>query len=43
MMTEALKLTQTDLKKLLGAASPDAALLHLYLACGNRLENAEAE
>lgn len=43
MMTEALKLTQIDLKKLLGAASPDAALLHLYLACGNRLENAEAE
>ena len=43
MMTEALKLTQTDLKKLLGAASPDAALLHLYLACGNRLENAETE
>lgn len=43
MMTEALKLTQIDLKKLLGAASPDAALLYLYLSCGNRLENAEAE
>ena len=43
MMTQALKLSQIDIKKLLGAASPDAALLHLYLSCGNRLETAEAE
>ena len=43
MITQALKLSQIDIKKLLGAASPDAALLHLYLACGNRLETAEAE
>ncbi len=43
MMTESLKLSQNDVRKLLSAASPDAALLHLYLACGNRLEDAETE
>ena len=43
MMTEAVKITQSDMRKLLSAASPDAALLYLYQSAGNRLENAEAE
>lgn len=43
MITTELKIEEYDLKKLLSAASPDAALLYLYLQCGNRLENAERE
>lgn len=43
MITTALKIEEYDVKKLLSAASPDAALLYLYLQCGNRLENAEQE
>lgn len=43
MITQALKLSPTDVKKLLGAANPDAALLYLYIASGNRPEGAEAE
>ena len=43
MITTALKIEEYDVKKLLSAASPDGALLYLYLQCGNRLENAEQE
>ncbi len=41
MMTESVKITQTDMKKLLSAASPEGALLYLYLKSGNKLENGE--
>ena len=43
MITEAIQIPQTDMKKLLSAASPDAALLHLYIQSGNLLENAEKD
>ncbi len=43
MITEAVKLSQMDMRKLLSAASPDGALLYLYIAGGNRMENAEAD
>ena len=35
MMTEEVKITQKDLRLILSAASPDAALLYLYLKGGN--------
>ena len=41
MLTESLKLSQSDVRKLLSAASPDGALLYIYLKSGNRLETAE--
>ena len=40
MMTESVTISQTDMRKLLSAASPDGALLYLYLQGGNRLETA---
>ena len=43
MMTEPVTISQTDLRKLLSAASPDGALLYLYLQGGNALETAEKE
>ena len=43
MMTNPLKIEEIDVKKLLSAASPDAALLYIYLQCGNRLEHAEKD
>ena len=43
MMTEPVTISQTDLRKLLSAASPDGALLYLYLQGGNALEAAEKE
>ena len=43
MMTESVKISQNDMRKLLSAASPDAALLYIYLNGGNRQENAEQE
>jgi len=43
MLTESLKLSQNDVRKLLSAASPDAALLYIYLKSGNRPEEAETE
>ena len=43
MMTESVKITQSDMRKLLSAASPDAALLYLYITGGNRMENAESD
>ena len=41
MQTESLKLSQNDVRKLLSAASPDGALLYIYLKSGNKLETAE--
>ena len=35
MNTKDLTLSQTEIHKLLSAGSGDAALLHLYLQCGN--------
>lgn len=43
MMTEQVTIGQTDVRKLLSAASPDGALLYLYLQSGNRLETAEKD
>ncbi len=43
MMTENLKISSSDLRKLLSAASPDAALLYLYIQCGNNPETAEQD
>lgn len=43
MMTQATAISQNDMRKLLSAASPDAALLYLYISGGNRPENAEAD
>ena len=35
MKVNAITLPQQDARKLLGAANADAALLYLYIACGN--------
>lgn len=43
MITDQIQLSQIDLRKLLSAASPDAALLYLYIQCGNPPERAEEE
>lgn len=43
MMTEPVTISQTDARKLLSAASPDGALLYIYLQSGNRLETAEKD
>ena len=43
MMTESVKISQSDMRKLLSAASPDAALLYLYIKGGNSAETAEKE
>ena len=43
MLTESITIPQTDLRKLLSAASPDGALLYLYLHSGNRPEDAQQE
>ena len=43
MMTEPVTIAQTDVRKLLSAASPDGALLYIYLQSGNPLETAEKE
>ncbi len=42
MIAEEVKIPQGDVKKLLSAASPDGALLYLYIHSGNRLEEAES-
>lgn len=42
MNTKDLTLTQTELHKLFSAGSGDAALLHLYLQCGNPPQEAES-
>ena len=41
MNIETVSLEKTDLRKLLGAGNGDAALLYLYIRCGN--DPAEAE
>ena len=41
MIMESIKINQTDVRKLLSAASPDAALLYIYISSGNRPEDAE--
>ena len=43
MMTESVTIASDDLRKLLSAASPDGALLYLYLQSGKPLETAEKE
>ena len=43
MITQPIQLSQTDLRKLLSAASPDAALLYLYITAGNDPRAAETE
>jgi len=40
MVTESLVISPTDVRKLLSAASPDAALLYIYVNSGHRPENA---
>lgn len=40
MITEAVTIPQGDVQKLLSAASPDAALLYIFLNSGNRPEEA---
>ena len=42
MVTESLVISATDVRKLLSAASPDAALLYIYVNSGNRPETAGA-
>ena len=43
MQIENVTLEQNQLRKLLGLGSPDAALLYLYLRCGNTPETAAGE
>ena len=43
MMTESITISQSDMKRLLTAANPDAALLYLYINGGNNQENAERD
>lgn len=43
MICNAVTLTQSDVRKLLAAASPDASLLYLYVQAGNLPEGAEKD
>ena len=43
MITEELKISQKDTRLLLSAASPDAALLYLYLKSGNGMNTAAGD
>ena len=43
MITEKITILQSDVRKLLSAASGDAALLYIYLSSGNPVGNAAAE
>ncbi len=43
MITDELRISQKDMRLLLSAASPDAALLYLYTRSGNDWKNAGAE
>ena len=36
-----VNISRDHIRKLLAAASPDAAMVYLYIACGNRIEDAE--
>ena len=42
MTAEAIKIDESSVRKLLGAASPDAALLYIYVFSGNNPANAQA-
>lgn len=41
MTAEAVKIDESSVRKLLGAASPDAALLYIFISSGNQPEQAE--
>ena len=43
MKTENLHIENNDMRRLLGAASADAALLFLYVRCGNDPGTAQTE
>ena len=43
MLTEPVKITQNQMRKLLSAGNPDAALLFLYISSGNAMEGAEED
>lgn len=43
MLTDTVIINEADTRKLLGAANPDAALLYLYISCGNAPEDAQAQ
>ena len=43
MRQEPLQIPESDVRKLLGAASPDAALLSLYMMSGNDIRGAGRE
>ena len=43
MTTQPIRISDTDLRKLLSAASPEAALLYLYIAGGNDPASAEQD
>ena len=42
MISEEVKIPRGDVTKLLSAASPEAALLYIYIQSGNKLEEADA-
>ena len=43
MRNESIHISENDVRKLLGAASPDAALLYIYLSSGNAMADAARE
>lgn len=43
MRNESIHISETDVRKLLSAASPDAALLYIYLTSGNAMADAARE
>ena len=43
MFAESVTISESDVRRLLGAASPDGALLYLYIHSGNAFENAEKD
>ncbi len=43
MLTDTVVINEIDARKLLGAANPDAALLYLYISCGNAPEDAQSQ
>ena len=43
MITESVTISRSDVRRLLSAASPDAALLYIFLRSGNRYEEAGKE
>ncbi len=43
MITESVTIPQGDIRRLLSAASPDAALLYIYIHSGNKFDSAAGE